>query len=199
MQERAARTRRTVLAAAAVEFAERGYDGVSLQRVARRAATSVGALTFHFRNKSALADEVRTTGRARFRRCLEELEQRAPAADPLRDLRTLIGALARLAHEDPFVRAVRRLEADPPEGAPPLAELWLPPLRRLLDRAHGTRRLRPGVAPEDAVALLAHLAEGAMAARGTPPDAAPGAVAAGDAVWGVVLHGLAADRGDRGD
>ncbi|MFJ1594317.1 TetR family transcriptional regulator [Kitasatospora albolonga] len=197
MQERAARTRRTVLAAAAVEFAERGYDGVSLQRVARRAATSVGALTFHFRNKTALADEVRTTGRARFRRCLEELEQRAPAADPLRELRTLIGALSRLAHEDPFVRAVRRLEADPPEDAPPLAELWLPPLRRLLDRAHGTRRLRPGVAPEDAVALLAHLAEGAMAARGTPPDAVPGA--AGDAVWGVVLHGLAADRGDRGD
>ncbi|XXZ49998.1 helix-turn-helix domain-containing protein [Streptomyces cavourensis] len=73
MQERAARTRQTVLEAAADEFAERGYEGASLQRVAWRAATSIGALTFHFRNKTALADEVRTTGRVRFDRCLAEL------------------------------------------------------------------------------------------------------------------------------
>ncbi|MEW9513543.1 TetR family transcriptional regulator [Streptomyces bacillaris] len=193
MQERAARTRQTVLEAAADEFAERGYEGASLQRVAWRAATSIGALTFHFRNKTALADEVRTTGRARFGRCLAEL---APAADPLRELRTLIATLARLAHEDRFVRAARRLEADPPEDAPPLAETWLPVLRDLLDRAHGAHRLRPGVAPEDAVAMLAHLAEGAMAAQGTPRDAAWDAV--WDSVWDVVLHGLAADRGEGG-
>ncbi|WP_430479034.1 TetR family transcriptional regulator [Streptomyces sp. P11-1] len=193
MQERAARTRQTVLEAAADEFAERGYEGASLQRVAWRAATSIGALTFHFRNKTALADEVRTTGRARFGRCLAEL---APAADPLRELRTLIATLARLAHEDRFVRAARRLEADPPEDVPPLAETWLPVLRDLLDRAHGAHRLRPGVAPEDAVAMLAHLAEGAMAAQGTPRDAAWDAV--WDSVWDVVLHGLAADRGEGG-
>ncbi|MER7856957.1 TetR family transcriptional regulator [Streptomyces bacillaris] len=193
MQERAARTRQTVLEAAADEFAERGYEGASLQRVAWRAATSIGALTFHFRNKTALADEVRTTGRDRFGRCLAEL---APAADPLRELRTLIATLARLAHEDRFVRAARRLEADPPEGAPPLAETWLPVLRDLLDRAHGAHRLRPGVAPEDAVAMLAHLAEGAMAAHGTPRDAAWDAL--WDSVWDVVLHGLAADRGEGG-
>ncbi|WP_078507703.1 MULTISPECIES: TetR family transcriptional regulator [unclassified Streptomyces] len=191
MQERAARTRQTVLEAAADEFAERGYEGASLQRVAWRAATSIGALTFHFRNKTALADEVRTTGRDRFGRCLAEL---APAADPLRELRTLIATLARLAHEDRFVRAARRLEADPPEGAPPLAETWLPVLRDLLDRAHGAHRLRPGVAPEDAVAMLAHLAEGAMAAHGTPRDAAWDTL--WDSVWDVVLHGLAADRGE---
>ncbi|WP_460037694.1 TetR family transcriptional regulator [Streptomyces cavourensis] len=193
MQERAARTRQTVLEAAADEFAERGYEGASLQRVAWRAATSIGALTFHFRNKTALADEVRTTGRARFDRSLAEL---APAADPLRELRTLIATLARLAHEDRFVRAARRLEADPPEDVPPLAETWLPVLRDLLDRAHGAHRLRPGVAPEDAVAMLAHLAEGAMAAHGTPCDAAWDAL--WDSVWDVVLHGLAADRGEGG-
>ncbi|MEW2069988.1 TetR family transcriptional regulator [Streptomyces sp. NPDC007346] len=191
MQERAARTRQTVLEAAADEFAERGYEGASLQRVAWRAATSIGALTFHFRNKTALADEVRRTGRARFGHCVEEL---APTADPLRELRALIGALARLAHEDPFVRAVRRLEADPPEGAPPLAEIWLPVLRRLLDRAHGSQRLRPGVAPDDAVDMLAHLAEGAMAARGTTRATWD---SVWDSIWDVVLHGLAADRSDR--
>ncbi|MFJ2025661.1 TetR family transcriptional regulator [Streptomyces sp. NPDC087897] len=193
MQERAARTRRTVLEAAADEFAERGYQGASLQGVAWRAATSIGALTFHFRNKTALAEEVRTAGSARFARCLDERE---PAADPLTELRTLIGTLVRLAHEDPFVRAARRLEADAPEDAPLLAEIWLPVLRILIDRADGARRLRPGVAPEDAVAMLSHLAEGAMAANCTARDTAWGSV--GDSVWDVVLHGLAADGPNQG-
>ncbi|MGW6283670.1 TetR family transcriptional regulator [Streptomyces sp. NPDC055107] len=189
MQERAARTRQAVLEAAADEFAERGYEGASLQRMGWRAETSVGAVTFHFGNKTTLAEEVHTAGRARFERCLEDL---AAAHDPLRELRTLIGALARLVHEDPFARAARRLEADHPEGVPPLTEVWLPVLRDLLDRAHDARRLRPGVSPEDAVALLAHLAEGAMAAHGATRDSAWDSV--WESVWNVVLHGLAADR-----
>ncbi|MEU3705350.1 TetR family transcriptional regulator [Streptomyces anulatus] len=189
MQERAARTRQAVLEAAADEFAERGYEGASLQRMVWRAATSIGALTFHFGNKTALAEEVSAAGHARFESCLEDL---AAAPDPLRELRTLIGALARLAHEDTFVRATRRLEADRPGEVPPLSEVWLPVLRGLLDRAHGAQRLRPGVSPEDAVALLAHLAEGAMAAHGATRDSAWDAV--WDSVWNVVLHGLAADR-----
>ncbi|MEU2392796.1 TetR/AcrR family transcriptional regulator [Streptomyces sp. NPDC007369] len=184
MQERASKTRQALLEAAADEFAERGYEGASLQGVVLRAATSIGSLTFHFGTKRALAEDVRKTGHARFGRCLQDL---ADAADPLRQLRTLIGCLARLAHGDPFVRAARRLEADRPEGVPPLAEAWLPVLRRLLDRADGAHRLRPGVSPEDAVALLAHLAEGAMATHDAPRDA----------VWDIVLHGLVADRTGR--
>lgn len=73
-----------------------------------------------------------------------------------------------------------------------MTEVWLPVLRGLLDRAHDAQRLRPGVSPEDAVALLAHLAEGAMAAHGATRDSAWDAV--WDSVWNVVLHGLAADR-----
>ncbi|MEU4030689.1 TetR family transcriptional regulator [Streptomyces anulatus] len=194
MQERAARTRQAVLEAAADEFAERGYEGASLQRMVWRAATSIGALTFHFGNKTALAEEVSAAGHARFESCLEDL---AAAPDPLRELRTLIGALARLAHEDTFVRATRRLEADRPGEVPPLSEVWLPVLRGLLDRAHGAQRLRPGVSPQDAVALLAHLAEGAMAAHGATRDSAWDAV--WDSVWNVVLHGLAADRTGQAD
>ncbi|MFI5654506.1 TetR family transcriptional regulator [Streptomyces anulatus] len=194
MQERAARTRQAVLEAAADEFAERGYEGASLQRMVWRAATSIGALTFHFGNKTALAEEVSAAGHARFESCLEDL---AAAPDPLRELRTLIGALARLAHEDTFVRATRRLEADRPGEVPPLTEVWLPVLRGLLDRAHHAQRLRPGVSPGDAVALLAHLAEGAMAAHGATRDSAWDAV--WDSVWNVVLHGLAADRTEQAD
>ncbi|WP_327354417.1 TetR/AcrR family transcriptional regulator [Streptomyces sp. NBC_01304] len=188
MQERAARTRQALLEAAAAEFAERGYEGASFQGVVGRAKTSIGSLTFHFGTKTILAEEVRTAGRARFGRCLEGL---AVAADPLRELRTLIGCLARLAREDPFVRAARRLEADCPGGEPPLAEAWLPVLRSLLDRAGGAHRLRPGVSPEDAVALLAQLAEGAMVALDATRDPV------WDSVWDIVLHGLAADRTGR--
>ncbi|MFD3514438.1 TetR family transcriptional regulator [Streptomyces sp. NPDC058657] len=164
MQERAARTRQAVLEAAAEEFAERGYQGASLQRMVWRAATSIGALTFHFGTKTALAHEVRTTGRAHLTHCLQD---RAPTADPLRELRTLIGRLAHLAREDPFVRAARRLETDRHPSEPPLAQTWLPALRDLLDRAHSTHRLRPGVSREDATTLLTHLAEGAMSAHDT--------------------------------
>ncbi|NEB13000.1 TetR/AcrR family transcriptional regulator [Streptomyces coelicoflavus] len=187
MQERAVRTRQALLAAAADEFAEHGYEGASFQGVVWRATTSIGSLTFHFGTKTTLAEEVHRAGHARVGRCLEAV---AAPADPLRGLIGLIGRLARLAHEDPFVRAAHRLEADGrPGGVPPLAELWLPVLRELLDRAHRARRLRPGVSLEDAVALLAHLADGAMGARD----------ATRDSVWDIVLHGLAADRTGRMD
>ncbi|GHH39582.1 TetR/AcrR family transcriptional regulator [Streptomyces candidus] len=195
MQERAARTRRALMEAAAEEFAERGYEGASLQRMVWRAATSIGALTFHFGTKNVLAQEVRTAARARLGCCLEDLG----AADPMRELRTLIGRLARLAYEDPFVRAARRLETDRPGEVPPLTETWLPVLHGLLDRAHGAHRLRPGISPGDAVALLEHLAEGAMAAHGATrgtvreADRAGGREADWDSVWDVVLHGLTAD------
>ncbi len=158
--------------------------------MACRAETSIGALTFHFRNKTALAEEVRLTGRARFGRSVAGL---ATAADPLAELRALVDTLARLAHEDRFVRAVRRLEADPPDGAhrrwprpgcPSSAPCSTGPTVPVGSaRASRPRRRR---------AMLAHLAEGAMAAHGTLPGAAWGA--ARDAIWDVVLHGLAADR-----
>ncbi|WP_367044733.1 TetR/AcrR family transcriptional regulator [Streptomyces sp. Je 1-332] len=191
MQKRAARTRQALLEAAAEEFAERGYEGVSLQGVVWRAKTSMGSLTFHFRTKTVLAEEVRRLGRARFGSCLEDLA----AADSLGELRGLIDSLARLAHDDPFVRAARRLDANRPEGEPPLAEAWLPGLRGLLDRACGAHRIRPGVSPEDAVDLLAYLAEGAMAALDTTRD--PSWNPVGDPLWDIVLHGLAADRTGR--
>jgi AcrR family transcriptional regulator len=190
MQERAAKTRRVLSEAAADEFAERGYEGASLQRVVARADTSMGSLTFHFRTKTALADEVRALGRARLG---ERLDEELGVHDPLRELRVLIGALARAAHEDRFVRAAHRLDAGRPGGEPPLARVWLPVLRGLLRRACRAHRLRSGVSFEDAVALLTHLAEGAMAAHAASRDAAWHEAwdAVWDSVWEIVLHGLA--------
>jgi TetR/AcrR family transcriptional regulator, repressor for uid operon len=57
-QERAARTRSVVLRAAAEEFADRGYAGASVARIAERAGLTLGAVYFHFKTKGDLAREI---------------------------------------------------------------------------------------------------------------------------------------------
>ncbi|MGW7102452.1 ScbR family autoregulator-binding transcription factor [Streptomyces sp. NPDC054838] len=57
-QERAARTRESLVRAAAEVFAEEGYETASIANISRRAGVSTGGLHFHFGSKSALADAV---------------------------------------------------------------------------------------------------------------------------------------------
>lgn len=54
-QERAVRTRRAVLEAAAAVFAERGYAAATIGEILHRAGVTKGALYFHFDSKAALA------------------------------------------------------------------------------------------------------------------------------------------------
>ncbi|MFJ9566411.1 ScbR family autoregulator-binding transcription factor [Streptomyces fuscichromogenes] len=54
-QERASRTRRQLLDAAASAFAEKGFPAVTLQDIADRAEVTKGAVYFHFTNKEAVA------------------------------------------------------------------------------------------------------------------------------------------------
>ncbi|GHE57408.1 ScbR family autoregulator-binding transcription factor [Streptomyces capitiformicae] len=57
-QERAARTRVALLHAAAEVFAESGFAGANVSNIAERAGLTLGALYFHFRNKSDIAREI---------------------------------------------------------------------------------------------------------------------------------------------
>ena len=57
-QERALRTRRALVRAAAEVFAGEGFAPASLTAISRRAGVSNGALHFHFPNKKALARAV---------------------------------------------------------------------------------------------------------------------------------------------
>ncbi|MER7048041.1 ScbR family autoregulator-binding transcription factor [Streptomyces jumonjinensis] len=57
-QERALRTRACLIRAAAEVFAERGFAGASVSRIADRAGVTLGAMYFHFKNKEALAREI---------------------------------------------------------------------------------------------------------------------------------------------
>ncbi|MEU0335178.1 ScbR family autoregulator-binding transcription factor [Streptomyces sp. NPDC006193] len=54
-QQRAVRTRRAVLEAAAAVFAERGYAAATIAEILNRAGVTKGALYFHFDSKAALA------------------------------------------------------------------------------------------------------------------------------------------------
>ncbi|MFF4402704.1 ScbR family autoregulator-binding transcription factor [Streptomyces sp. NPDC001480] len=54
-QERALRTRRAVIEAAASVFAERGYATATIAEILERAGVTKGALYFHFESKEALA------------------------------------------------------------------------------------------------------------------------------------------------
>ncbi|MGW7242922.1 ScbR family autoregulator-binding transcription factor [Streptomyces sp. NPDC054804] len=54
-QERAIRTRRAVVEAAAAVFAERGYTAATIAEILERAGVTKGALYFHFDSKEALA------------------------------------------------------------------------------------------------------------------------------------------------
>lgn len=53
-----AESRQRLLAAAAVEFAERGYDGAKVDRIATRARLNKAMLYYHFDDKAALYREV---------------------------------------------------------------------------------------------------------------------------------------------
>ncbi|MDN0195520.1 ScbR family autoregulator-binding transcription factor [Streptomyces sp. S.PNR 29] len=57
-QERAIRTRRAVVEAAAAVFAERGYAAATIAEILSRAKVTKGALYFHFDSKAALAQGV---------------------------------------------------------------------------------------------------------------------------------------------
>ncbi|MFE1789874.1 TetR family transcriptional regulator, partial [Streptomyces sp. NPDC059525] len=57
-QDRAVRTRRAILQAAAVVFEERGYDAAKLSDIVNIAKVTKGALYFHFESKEGLAQAV---------------------------------------------------------------------------------------------------------------------------------------------
>ncbi|MFE2721720.1 ScbR family autoregulator-binding transcription factor [Kitasatospora sp. NPDC059327] len=57
-QERAERTRAALIQAAAKLFGEQGFSGTSVVKIADEAGMTLGAVYFHFRNKSELAREI---------------------------------------------------------------------------------------------------------------------------------------------
>jgi AcrR family transcriptional regulator len=89
-----------ILAAAAAEFAARGYAGATVDRIARRARVNKAMLYYHFRSKEGL---YRTLLRDLFTRAGERLRAIAESeAEPGAKMDRAIEAVAAFIHEHAF-------------------------------------------------------------------------------------------------
>ena len=117
LDSKAARTRRRILDVSARVFAEQGYGGASLRRIAAEAGLQVGSLYFHFRTKDELVAATLVDGVESARVALEEAIASVPEdAGAVERLRAAIrGHLDALhASDDRAAAVVRMVETLPP-------------------------------------------------------------------------------------
>jgi AcrR family transcriptional regulator len=153
-----------VLASATRLFAERGYDGVSIDLVLQECGISKGALYHHFRGKEALFAAVLEAVEVRI---VETVALRSKdAADPLDALRFGCGAWLDLVASDPAVRRIAVIDAPAVLGWHAWREMEgryaLGLLRHALEIAAGLGCLEPRRVEACASMLLAVLNEMAM-------------------------------------
>ncbi|MET7482762.1 TetR/AcrR family transcriptional regulator [Streptomyces sp. NPDC005538] len=129
-QERASRTRRALLTAAAEEFDRRGYAGASLASIARAAGISLGALTFHFSSKQELSTAVREQGCAATRTLVAHTSARRDP--PVQCVVSLTLGLVELLEEDASVRAAARLDREAADARHSWRGVWAPLIQERL-------------------------------------------------------------------
>ncbi|MET7619236.1 TetR/AcrR family transcriptional regulator [Streptomyces sp. NPDC005408] len=194
-QERAARTRRALVKAAASEFDRNGYDGTSLSQICKSAGISIGALTFHFSTKSELADAVQSCGQSATRVVVDRVTAHStPALNLAIDL-TL--QLARLLETESTVRSAARLTRERPGTAYGWSAAWAPTMHDLLARAHRDGQLHAAASPGTVATLAVYLLVGAEAhTRATCHSArmpGQGAVELLSQIWELTLCGISPD------
>ncbi|CAM5549549.1 MULTISPECIES: TetR/AcrR family transcriptional regulator [Streptomyces] len=186
-RERAACTRANLVLAAARHFDRHGYDGTTLNSVCVEANVTLGALTFHFRSKAALASAVVEEG-------IVELERLSTANSatgrPLDGLSSLTLGVATALQTAVVTRAAVRLVE---EGH--VRSDWPGAFRaevlRLLEEAALAGELAADVRPATAAHLIMYVMEGVAAqSRRAAAEGGP-AVADIAEVWRAVLGGLA--------
>ncbi|MER7894753.1 ScbR family autoregulator-binding transcription factor [Streptomyces sp. NPDC096046] len=147
-QERAIRTRRTILEAAAAVFDERGYTSATIGEILDRAGVTKGALYFHFGSKEELAVGVFE-------------EQLAitlpPQSSKLQELVDSGLVMARRLRSEPLVRASVGLALD--QGAmdldrTPAFQMWVDQNVQLLAEAKTRGELLQHVDVEETAELL---------------------------------------------
>ncbi|MHA6757950.1 TetR family transcriptional regulator [Streptacidiphilus sp. PAMC 29251] len=177
--------------AASTQFDRSGYAGTTLAQINKLAGISMGALTFHFPTKQALAQAVQQQGRAVVREAVAVIVSRPRPALALGVALTV--GLARLLEQDVAVRAAVRLARECPPAATWSCDWsadWLPILHDLFHQAQQESLLRPGTDPDLLAALAAYLVAGAeIQVRGRPAVASGGPVTELVRTWLVALSG----------
>ncbi|MFE6691212.1 TetR family transcriptional regulator [Streptomyces sp. NPDC057743] len=197
IQQRAARTRRRVLEAGAVEFARRGYAATTLTHIAHTAGVTMGSITFHFAAKRQLADAVCELGRQITREAVALGVERA--AGPLQAVIDLTHLLVRLLGEDDLVRAASRLGGE--DGARDgWYGAWLPELHAASTRADEDGALRAEVTPATVTTLAAGLVAAAETAALQAACAHTGTTDTAQLAcsWRALLHAVASPEAARG-
>lgn len=149
MQDRALRTRKAILRAAAKVFEERGYQAATIAEILAEANVTKGALYFHFESKEELVEGVLA-------------EQDAQLTVPRRasKIQELVDTVMLQAHRlqtDQMVRAGARLTLDQRVAEAHRTGPFLRWIRVCEDLLHEARRqgeLLPHVVPSETAALL---------------------------------------------
>ncbi|MGW3094868.1 ScbR family autoregulator-binding transcription factor [Streptomyces sp. NPDC001102] len=149
-QERAARTRRALVRAAAEVFARDGFVLASLTSISKMAGVSNGALHFHFASKQDLARAVEEEAAAVLRAI--GASARAGGSRPLQRLIDATHGLMERLERDVVVRAGFELGSGPPrrDGAVDLRGQWQGWVEEVLQDAERDGILAPGVSAADA-------------------------------------------------
>lgn len=196
-QERARRTRRAILLAAAECFAEVGYAAATTSEIAARAGVTKGALAFHFPAKAAIAAAI-------VEECYERwpslVAEALPEHDRVLDLMgTVFAQIAVQIREDPIVRATVRLQAERSQIAEPIRMPyvdWIATSTGLFHTAAERGELRPGADP----AALARASIAGFQGVQHVSGLLNGHADVADRVaewWAVMRTGLAAGPGDQ--
>lgn len=148
-QDRAVRTRQTILSAAARIFEERGYQASTISEILNAAGVTKGALYFHFPSKEHLAQGV-----------LAEQDQRVPVPDRPCKTQQLVDTVVLHAYRlqsDPMVRAGVRLALDQRaqglDRSGPFTR-WTDVGLELLEKAQAQGELLPHVLPAETADVL---------------------------------------------
>ncbi|MEU9594744.1 TetR/AcrR family transcriptional regulator [Streptomyces sp. NPDC048219] len=165
-QDRAARTRQALIAAAAADMDVNGYDGATLSAISASAHVSMGALTFHFASKRALAEGVVQEASALTRERAEAAV--AGQSSPLPAAIALLQHLADLLDESVVVRAAALLARERPEAVPGWHQAWVPTLRQLLREADRRGELHQEARPVAVTTLAVYLLTAVEVHRGSP-------------------------------
>jgi AcrR family transcriptional regulator len=146
-QQRAVRTRRAVLEAAAAVFAEQGYTAATVADILKVAGVTKGALYFHFDSKEALARGVLEV----------QTDQRLPEQEI--KLQEVVDVAMTVAHRlvhDPLLRAGARLSSDHigRRHYGSAWPLWVDMLTEMLTEAHRRGEILPHVVPREIAEMV---------------------------------------------
>lgn len=153
--------------AAAIDcFARLGYQGTSIDRIARHAGVTKGALYYHFRDKEQLLFEAVSDRVGGFEQ--QVLAEVGPVDDTMASLRRVIDACFFHATVSNHRRFIITLMVEALDTNPQLSAKFQRILRRMrgflaevVRRGQETGAVRRDVAPEEAAALIAGAIMGA--------------------------------------